>query len=106
MKKKDANLLLSLFVMPGIGQFAEERWKLGMAFLLVELVLLGWVIYVVMTFALDALAVVSNPEVAESTRDLLRAGAKRMLLPLVLMFINRFASGIEAYVRTQDVSDR
>ncbi len=104
MTKRSSNLLLNLFVIPGLGQFVEGRWKLGLAFLLVEIALLGWAIYLVVVFMLNALAAVSSPEIAEPVRSLLKAGAKRLILPVALMFVNRAVSGIEAYVRTRDES--
>lgn len=101
MKRRVNNLLLSLFVMPGIGQLIQERWALGITFIVIELGLLGWLIYVIVSFFWNMMFVYENLDALSSLREFVRTHPARVLTPLILIIINRLTSGIEALVRTK-----
>lgn len=88
--------------MPGIGQLIQERWALGITFILIELGLLGWLIYVVVSFFWNMMFVYENLDALSSLREFLQARPARAATPLILIVVNRLISGIEALARTKD----
>ena len=87
--------------MPGVGQIIQERWALGISFIVIELGLLGWLLYVIGSFLLNSMFTYENLDMMVSAREYLRAHAARLLTPLMLMVVNRLVSGIEAVLRTK-----
>ena len=104
MKRKLTNFILSLLVMPGLGQMVERRWAVGLAFLVIELVLFGWFIVVLVSFLLKVIMAYENIDTIELLREFVKSDKGRLMLPLILILINRVASGVEALFGTGSVS--
>lgn len=88
--------------MPGVGQLTQERWAVGISFIVIELGLLGWLIYVIVAFLLNSILIYENLDVVNSAREYIRTHTTSALLPLILIIANRLISGIEAILRIKN----